>query len=238
MSNKQTFSHALAKIQQLQDMFSRYFQVSISIHSTDTLEITIPSNQNAFCYNKLVTSDSLCQNFMNQMQEQLLNELIVTTCPYQCAFAIAPLSSSLEPYDYQPSEYYITIVQDNRKSSEEILADFQTDPFGSHNDQLAEFHEAAHLILFSFNTVFALMKSEKMSLELDIPKTIQKEDLNALTVREKEILHLVSVGMSNQQIAAQLFISEHTVKAHISNILKKLNLSNRTQLAIYEIQSL
>lgn len=238
MSNKQPFSHALAKIQQLQDMFSRHFQVSISIHSTDTPEITIPSNQNAFCHNKLVTSDSLCQNFMNQMQEQLLDELIVTTCPYQYSFAIAPLNGSLEPYDYQPSEYYITIVQDNRKSSEEILADFQTDPFRIHNDQLAEFHESARLISFSFNTIFALMKSEKMSLELDIPETIQKEDLNALTVREKEILHLVSVGMSNQQIASQLFISEHTVKAHISNILKKLNLSNRTQLAIYEIQSL
>jgi DNA-binding NarL/FixJ family response regulator len=59
-----------------------------------------------------------------------------------------------------------------------------------------------------------------------------------LTQREKEILHLVSIGMSNQEIAGSLFISDHTVKVHISNILKKLQLNNRTKLAIYKIQAL
>ena len=64
---------------------------------------------------------------------------------------------------------------------------------------------------------------------------INKEALSELTSREQEIIHLVSIGMSNQQIAGHLQISEHTVKAHISNILKKLSLSNRTQLAVYEM---
>lgn len=59
-----------------------------------------------------------------------------------------------------------------------------------------------------------------------------------LTKRESEVLRLVSVGMSNLQVAETLFISEHTVKLHVSSILKKLKLENRTQLAIYGIRVL
>ena len=60
-----------------------------------------------------------------------------------------------------------------------------------------------------------------------------KEDL---TERELEVIRLVADGLSNQEIAAKLTISENTVKTHISNILGKLALSDRTQLAIYAIR--
>ena len=60
-----------------------------------------------------------------------------------------------------------------------------------------------------------------------------KEDL---TDRELEVIRLVADGLSNQEIAARLTISEKTVKTHISNILGKLALSDRTQLAIYAIR--
>jgi len=54
-----------------------------------------------------------------------------------------------------------------------------------------------------------------------------------LTQREQEILSLVAKGYSNREIADQLFISEYTVKNHLKNILQKLHLSNRVQLARY-----
>lgn len=54
-----------------------------------------------------------------------------------------------------------------------------------------------------------------------------------LTPREKEILSLVAKGMLNRDIAARLVISEHTVKNHLKNILQKLHLENRVQLARY-----
>jgi DNA-binding NarL/FixJ family response regulator len=57
--------------------------------------------------------------------------------------------------------------------------------------------------------------------------------LSQLTEREREILRLVARGDTNRQIAAQLFISEGTVKNHISNILTRLNLSDRTQAAVF-----
>jgi len=58
-----------------------------------------------------------------------------------------------------------------------------------------------------------------------------------LTERELEVLRLVSRGMSNHQIAEVLVISEKTVKTHISSLLGKLALQDRTQLAIYALKN-
>ena len=57
-----------------------------------------------------------------------------------------------------------------------------------------------------------------------------------LTEREREVVNLVAKGHSNQEIANELVISEKTVKTHVSNILGKLRLEDRTQLAIYAIK--
>lgn len=57
-----------------------------------------------------------------------------------------------------------------------------------------------------------------------------------LTRRELEVVHLVAQGRTNSEIAETLVISEKTVKTHVSNILGKLHLDDRTQLAIYAIK--
>lgn len=54
-----------------------------------------------------------------------------------------------------------------------------------------------------------------------------------LSERELEVLRLIASGLPNQAIAEQLVISEKTVKSHVSNILSKLHLSDRTQAAVY-----
>lgn len=54
-----------------------------------------------------------------------------------------------------------------------------------------------------------------------------------LTLREIEVLHKLGEGLNNHQIAKELFISENTVKKHVSQILAKLNLHDRTQAALY-----
>lgn len=56
--------------------------------------------------------------------------------------------------------------------------------------------------------------------------------IRGLTEREKEVVYLVSQGFSNQQIAKEMVLSEKTVKNHISHILRKLELKDRTQVAI------
>jgi NarL family two-component system response regulator LiaR len=57
----------------------------------------------------------------------------------------------------------------------------------------------------------------------------------ALTERELQVVRLVTQGLSNRDIAQELVISQKTVKTHISNILSKLHLADRTQLAIYAL---
>jgi NarL family two-component system response regulator LiaR len=57
-----------------------------------------------------------------------------------------------------------------------------------------------------------------------------------LTERELDVLKLIANGLSNNQIAGKLFITENTVKGHVSNILSKLHLADRTQVAVYAWQ--
>jgi len=54
-----------------------------------------------------------------------------------------------------------------------------------------------------------------------------------ITAREQEVLRLIGVGATNREIAQELYITEGTVKTHVTSILSRLNLKNRSQLAIY-----
>ncbi len=58
----------------------------------------------------------------------------------------------------------------------------------------------------------------------------------ALTERELDVLRLLAKGRANKEIASDLFISEKTVKTHVSNILAKLHLADRTQAALYAVR--
>lgn len=57
-----------------------------------------------------------------------------------------------------------------------------------------------------------------------------------LTEREAEVLKLVARGMSNQEISEVLFVGDRTVSNHVSSILDKLHLANRTQAALYALR--
>jgi two-component system nitrate/nitrite response regulator NarL len=63
------------------------------------------------------------------------------------------------------------------------------------------------------------------------------EQRNGLTVREREILSHLAKGQSNKEIARSLALAESTVKIHVQNILRKLNLSSRVQAAVYAIEN-
>ena len=71
-----------------------------------------------------------------------------------------------------------------------------------------------------------------------VARDIDKDKIDSLTGREKEVLIQVANGMFNKEIATTLNISERTVKNHISNIFKKIEVSDRTQAAVFAINDL
>jgi DNA-binding NarL/FixJ family response regulator len=63
------------------------------------------------------------------------------------------------------------------------------------------------------------------------------DQLQELTDRELEVLQALTRGLSNREIAGTLYVTEHTVKKHISSILCKLDLKDRTQAALYAVSN-
>lgn len=70
-----------------------------------------------------------------------------------------------------------------------------------------------------------------------IEKNEDQKKIENLTKRELEVLKLLAVGMYNKEIAEKLNISERTVKNHVSNIFKKLEVTDRTQAAVFAIRN-
>jgi DNA-binding CsgD family transcriptional regulator len=67
---------------------------------------------------------------------------------------------------------------------------------------------------------------------------VWRKDASLLTPREIEILSMIAAGATNEQIANELFISRNTVRTHIYNIFKKINVPNRLQAALWAVKNL
>jgi NarL family two-component system response regulator LiaR len=79
--------------------------------------------------------------------------------------------------------------------------------------------------------------ARKLILEINRPPPDLPPAEQPLTEREVDILKLIAQGLTNQEIAAELVISEWTVRTHVRNILGKLHLANRTQAALYALRT-
>ncbi|MGE5473800.1 MAG: response regulator [Ignavibacteriales bacterium] len=89
-------------------------------------------------------------------------------------------------------------------------------------------------INFVLDSVVRGKKYYDPGIIMNINKSSNKQILlNQLTGREKEVLIEIGNGLSNNEISSRLYVSENTIKKHISSILLKLNLKHRTQAALY-----
>jgi NarL family two-component system response regulator LiaR len=96
--------------------------------------------------------------------------------------------------------------------------------------------ELIQAIRDTFHNKPALQPQIARKLMEDIKNPSGHEPENALTEREIEVLQELALGKTNKQIAEDLVLSERTVRTHITNILAKLRLSNRTQAVLYALR--
>ncbi len=83
----------------------------------------------------------------------------------------------------------------------------------------------------SLHPIIAHKVIQELNRPSDLPPTEEP-----LTSRELEILRLIAQGLTNQEIGDELVLSERTVRTHVSHILGKLHLANRTQAALYALR--
>ena len=76
------------------------------------------------------------------------------------------------------------------------------------------------------------------TIEMPVKKTFEKKLSAHLSERENELLYLVAEGFNNKEIAEKMYLSEGTVRNYLSALLEKLELRDRTQLAVYYYKEL
>ncbi len=141
-----------------------------------------------------------------------------------------PASQVLMLTTFDDEDYIVKALQAGAKGY--LLKDI---PVGD----LAQAIRLAHAGIFQLDPavagklVGALNRPDKTPSPLSSPASAPHPPPDALTDREREVLRLIATGATNREIAVQLVVSEGTVKNHVSNILSRLGLRDRTQAAIY-----
>jgi DNA-binding NarL/FixJ family response regulator len=135
----------------------------------------------------------------------------------------------------EKSQHIAVVILTQPESMETFLSLLQAGARGylSVNLSSQEFVQALHM-LAKGDIVVSQDMATGVKIELDADHALKSRD--DISGREQEVLQLVCEGATNREIAERLIVSEHTVKVHLRNILNKLNLRNRQQVAAYAVQ--
>lgn len=217
------------RLQAFQDSFSRVYGIGLCFVDTKGKHMTVGSNFPMFCHTMLEHPENRKRCYEEECQTFLLGQDLTEPKIFSC---------------YAGLQYFICPVFLNNH----LVALVHGVGIASDDCQLPK------EILNKFNTVFMTQKKleaicellgdtlELLNIDLKLTSEIMEERTemsetnnlfaNKLSNREVEVARLICEGMSNKNIAERLFISEKTVKTHVSNILVKLDLRDRMQLVV------
>ena len=217
------------KLQTFQDVFSQSYNVSMSFFDAEGKPLTVFSKYPLFC--TVVQKENLqrCieegKNHLASIQEKDRSKFF--TCPFGLIGFVCPIFFDGQIMAYA---YVGGVTYEGSKISLETRERYHLPVISK--ERLKEISELLEETLNLLNVNLSIFEKCKIKEKREFREDDLKRN-SRISLREKEIVELVCKGLSNKQIADALFISERTVKTHVSNILAKLNLHDRMQLLVH-----
>lgn len=245
-------------MQNVQDFFAKSMNIALQCFDNSG-EVTNPSNANGFC-KCLRNSTEGCKRCKESLQKSV-NTTMQTNGPiiFKChagltniglpilinGQTIAMLMGGQVLTEEFGDEYFRRIALEMGIDGHEFVQQSRTIRIIP-PEKLEVLAEALFHVINSIASIaYANFILAKSGIDYKIPKNIGIQEwffLNRenadrpLTDREVEILRLIVSGKSNPEIAKELFISVHTVKAHVSTIMEKFCVADRTQVAVKAVK--
>lgn len=213
------------KLQAYQDSYARLHGISLVFLDAEGIPLTVWSNASLFCYAVAEKSGQRCmeESLREIARAKIKGEIEISHCFLGLTNFIFPIY-----YDNELVAYCLggSVADEKTSLSAEMIQSF-------------------HIPRIEANLLKKVAENFQLSLRLlnlDVGRIIQhnfddeSQSRNIfegkLSKRETEVAKAICSGLTNKQVAELLFISEKTVKSHVSNILLKLNLRDRVQLVI------
>ncbi len=213
------------KLQTFQDSFAKLKGISMVFQDTEGKELTVWSNQPLICNALTDKNGSRCENEQKKNFSNMRGRRtpMISTCFLGIVNFTIPVL-----YNIQIVAYCVGggSVYDKSQFSSNSLEKYHISQISE--KEIRDIVDVLHNILNLLN------------MDLDcLAKQVNQYDDNVgdvfgglLSRREQEVALAICSGMTNKEVANKLFISEKTVKSHVSNILLKLNLNDRVQLVL------
>ena len=217
------------RLQSFQDSFSRVYGIGLCFVDSKGKHLTVDSNFPMFCHTMLEHPDNRKRCYEEECQTALLGQELMKPKIFTC---------------YTGLKHFICPVFLNNNLVALVHgAGVACEDSPLPKDIINKFHIAT-MTHKKLEAICELLGNtlELLNIDLNLTTEIMEERTgiaegnnlfaNKLSNREVEVAKLICEGMSNKIIAERLFISEKTVKTHVSNILVKLDLRDRMQLVV------
>jgi DNA-binding CsgD family transcriptional regulator len=225
----------IASIQTIQDSLASLSSMYLAVLDATGAPLTIPSNQAAACAECLGRfSESPCLPNVRQAIAETAEGRITTIA--QCPFGLMTYFSPLGTLGNPARGAMAAILAIGKLPAADRSPQGERGRAGA-GHSLAHAEKTITTYCRIFDLIFSLALHPGAHGAGALPPAATAAQGAPLSVREREVLHLVALGLSNRAIADRLFISETTVKTHIHNISRKVKIGNRTSLALYFLQS-
>jgi DNA-binding CsgD family transcriptional regulator len=215
----------LDKLQTFQDYFSKNFGGSMCFYDIQGKPLTVCSRESLFCL--AVQKDNLkrCQETAAAAIASLPETPTrISACPFGVTCIYCTVFFNDHPIAYA---YYGGITTPDSRIPEALRLKYSLPVLT--REQIEDLAKLLDSALKLLNVDYSAFTPFKSAAATNLPYNLRDERISN---REWEIVELLCRGMTNKQIAASLFISETTVKTHVSNILAKLDLHDRMQIIV------